>query len=64
MSEDAVKYKTGKEITYKTPHDIFEEFLARTGIDPMFVARWKNTDKANMIEVNLSAGGTIIYISE
>lgn len=64
MSEETVKYETGQEVVYKSNRDIFEEFLARTAIDPMYIAGWKQTSNSNTIEISLSAGGKILYISE
>lgn len=64
MSEEAVKYVTWKEAVYKSNRDIFEEFLARSGIDLVYISEWKPTTKSNTIEISLSAGGKILYISE
>lgn len=64
MSEETVKYETGKEVTYKTPNDIFEEFLARTGIDPINICEWSLVAYTDTLLITLTAGGKIVYTSE
>lgn len=64
MSEEKVAYGDRSKVVYKSNQDIFEEFLDQTGIDTMFIKGWKQTSKSDRIEIELMAGGRIIYISE
>lgn len=43
MSEEKTVYVTGSTTTYKTANDMYEEFLKRTGIDPVKIESWGDT---------------------
>lgn len=64
MSEEAVKYETRQGVTYKTSSDIFEEFLARTGIDRINIREWSHVAYTDTLLITLTSGGKIVYTSE
>ena len=64
MSEEAVTYETGKEVTYKTREDLLKEFLERTGIDYDRIGNINHISYTNTMSIELKSGGKLVYISE
>lgn len=61
MSEEKTVYVTGSTTTYKTANDMYEEFLKRTGIDPVKIESWGRYMRTGEIKIWLKDGDYIIY---
>lgn len=64
MSEEAVKYETGEEVTYKTREDLLKEFLERTGVDYDRICDIRHIPYTDTMSIELKSGGKLVYISE